>query len=117
MNEEAIARICHEAFRALQYELNEPCPADPWDALSPEVKESTIYCVRQVMKGADPQQLHEYWRSYKSQQGWTYGPHRNEVERTHPNMVPHAELRKGEQFKDALMVAITQVLKEGESGD
>jgi len=42
--------------------------------------------------------IHAVWASQRVQQGWTYGPERNDLKKEHPNLVPYCEL--SEEDKD-----------------
>jgi hypothetical protein len=38
------------------------------------------------------------------QDGWTYGPHRDDAKRTHPCLVPYEQLPESEKEYDRVMV-------------
>ncbi|MFG1857546.1 RyR domain-containing protein [Actinomadura geliboluensis] len=48
--------------------------------------------VRLALDGATPEQLHESWCANMHAAGWGYGETKDETARTHPCLVPHAEL-------------------------
>lgn len=61
---------------------------------------------------ADPEELHDdWWRKYE-EMGWTYGPERDPVKKTHPDMVPFSELDWREQNKDAVCVALCEIARQ-----
>jgi DNA-binding response OmpR family regulator len=43
---------------------------------------------------------HEVWSATRIAQGWTYGPTRNDAAKTHPGLVPYAELSELEKDLD-----------------
>ena len=43
---------------------------------------------------------HNMWAAQRLAQGWTYGPERNDAAKTHPDLVPYAELPEGEKEYD-----------------
>lgn len=59
-----------------------------------------------------PEAAHDsWWHAYEAM-GWVYGPERNIVTRTHPDMVPFAELEQREQDKDAVFLALVQIARD-----
>ena len=44
--------------------------------------------------------VHEVWAQTRIQQGWTYGPERNDALRHHPCLVPYEELPESEKEYD-----------------
>ncbi len=47
---------------------------------------------------------HDLWAAERIQDGWTYGLHRDDAERTHPCLVPYPRLTEREQDYDRTMV-------------
>jgi hypothetical protein len=43
---------------------------------------------------------HDIWAQQRLAQGWTYGPQRDDVAKTHPDLVPYAELPDEEKAYD-----------------
>lgn len=109
MNAAAIARVCHEANRALQQLAGEQVNF-PWENTSLDLRASAIDGVLQAQKGATPEQLHESWIKFKTLQGWIYGPVKNFAEKKHPSLVPYADLPASERAKDAVFHAIVGAL-------
>jgi hypothetical protein len=118
--EEEIARVCHEANRALQYIQNDPCPSQPWDAVTDFRREATIQGVREVLMGLSPRQLHGKWCEAYWENDWVYGPVKDSVKRTHPCLVEFDELPEAQKDKDRLfqlvVVALTIRFQPDERG-
>ena len=58
-----------------------------------------------------PEAEHDsWWRAYE-QMGWEYGPVRDPVAKTHPDMVPFKELSKAERDKDEIFLAACDFAK------
>lgn len=114
MNPATIARVCHEANRALQIEQADPTisVSPSWDDLDAETRDSAIDGVQGVLDGNTPEESHEQWCLFKLKHGWTLGPVKDEVHKRHPLLVPYAELPKSQRIKDKLFVAIVNVLKD-----
>lgn len=43
---------------------------------------------------------HDIWAQQRLAQGWTYGPQRDDTAKTHPDLVPYAELTDEEKAYD-----------------
>jgi hypothetical protein len=50
---------------------------------------------------------HETWAAQRMQDGWEYGPRRNDARKQHPCLVPYAELPESEKAYDRKMAAET----------
>ena len=59
--------------------------------------------------------VHEVWARSRMDEGWTYGPERNDEARTHPCLVPYEELPESEKNYDRATAAGTlkMVMKMG----
>lgn len=44
--------------------------------------------------------VHEVWAQNRIKEGWTYGPVRDDVNKTHPCLVPYEELPESEKEYD-----------------
>jgi hypothetical protein len=112
MNPKQIARVVHEANRAVQIEQDDPTiPVSPsWDDLDEETRASALDGVNGVIAGNTPEQSHENWVRFKVTNGWTLGPVKDEMTKQHPLLVPYAELPESQKAKDDLFVAIVRAL-------
>lgn len=106
-----IARVCHEANRGVQLATADPAPSPPWDDAPEWQQQSAIDGVRQALAGDDPEQLHEAWCEAKRADGWTYGEVKDAAAKTHPCLVPYANLPAEQQVKDRLFLAVVHTLR------
>jgi hypothetical protein len=44
--------------------------------------------------------VHELWAAHRLEQGWSYGPQRNDAAKKHPCLVPYGELPESEKVFD-----------------
>src|SRR5215471_15012256 len=111
MNAEQIARVCHEANRAL-CELQNDTSQKPWDQAEPWQRESAIAGVKFRLDNPDALESaqHEAWVEHKTKEGWTHGPVKDPAKKEHPCMVPYNELPAGQKTKDILFKAIVLAL-------
>ena len=105
---EQIAEIAHEANRAYAKCIGEKKPR--WDDTTAEVKAAAIDGVafRLTHPWASPEEQHEQWAKFKKDTGWTYGATLDAKKKTHPCLLPYAELPVEQKLKDSLY---TNVLK------
>lgn len=69
-----------------------PKPIDTSEiSLTPELQELTEEMARNV---------HEVWSQTRINDGWTYGPERNDAQKKHPCLVPYDELPESEKEYD-----------------
>lgn len=104
-----IASICHEANRRLQRTLGE-VPNRSWESIGTELQASAKAGVIAAQNGATPEQLHESWIAERTTNGWVYGDVKDFDKKTHPCLVPYADLPEDQRAKDALFSAIVKAL-------
>lgn len=107
-----IARVVHEANRALQIGQADPTigVSLSWDETDESTRGSAIDGVRGVLKGASARTSHEAWRVSKREQGWVIGPVKDLATKRHPLLLPYDQLSPEARLKDELFVAIVKVL-------
>jgi hypothetical protein len=107
-----IAQVCHEAIRAFcasigDFSLTAWTEAPEWQKLS------TIDGVRFHLANpsATDAATHDNWLREKEENGWRYGPVKDETRKEHPCMVPFSQLPQDEQAKDRLFRAVVHALR------
>lgn len=105
-----IAQVCHEVNRALQAHQADPgIPVSPpWWDLDEETMDSIRQGVEGVLAGNSPEASHRNWCEFKRAHGWVYGPVKDAEAKTHPCLVPYAELSPDQRLKDDLFVAVVK---------
>ena len=108
---ERIAKVCHEANRAYCIALQD-YSQKPWDEASVEQRNSCMDGVRMHIEnpGATASASHTNWMRRKLDEGWTLGPDKSEELKTHPCLVPFAELPVEQQAKDFIFKAIVHAM-------
>lgn len=112
MTPERIARVCHEANRAL-------CAASgdvsqlPWDEAPEWQRTSAVNGVKFHLANpqAGPEASHEEWMREKVAQGWQYAAVKDPGARLHPCITPFAKLPLEQQAKDVLFRAVVHALE------
>lgn len=59
-----------------------------------------------------PEAEHDSWMRAYEEMGWAYGPIRDPIAKTHPDMVPFDKLPILEQEKDAVFLAVCQLARD-----
>ena len=76
----------------MEYKTYTPQPIDTSDVELPqELKDLG----EQIAKN-----VHDVWSLGRINEGWTYGPERNDAEKKHPCLVPYEELPESEKDYD-----------------
>jgi hypothetical protein len=111
LHPEHIARICHEANRALCITVEDTSQLS-WDEAPEWQKQSAVAGVTYLRENpqATSETLHNNWMADKRRDGWVYGEVKSSVAKTHPCMVPYDQLPKFQQFKDKLFLAIVRTM-------
>jgi hypothetical protein len=102
------AIVAHEANRAYCVTLNDSSQK-PWKDAPEWQRQSALNGARAVYEAypnVRPEASHDGWMREKLAAGWTYGPVKDEVKKTHPCLVPFADLPRAQQAKDALFVHV-----------
>lgn len=111
MNVEQIARVAHEANGSYCASIGDFSQTS-WDEAPSWQRDSAIAGVTAMLDGTctSSEEQHEAWSQHKIADGWVYGPEKDAEAKTHPCLVPYAELPREQQKKDALFRAVVFVL-------
>lgn len=112
MNRVLIAQVAHNINQALRAALGET--VEVWDATAPEHKASILAGVDMHVANPDvtPEAAHESWLAQKVAEGWTLGDVKDLEAKTHPCILPYAELPTEQKVKDYLFRAVVHSLKD-----
>jgi hypothetical protein len=109
---EQIAQICHEANRAYCETIGDDSQPS-WGDAPPWQRESARMGVDLHLMGHfGAAESHISWMKQKVEDGWVYGEVKDPVKKTHPCLVPFAELSPEQQMKDYLFRGIVHAFKE-----
>lgn len=113
LSQSHIAEVVNEALRAYDYTRGER-PRPPWLRLHSHLRDRMVRAVAAVLAGevTCAEERHAQWTHDKTGDGWTLGPYSSEA-RTHPQLVPWAELKLKDRRRHYLFVAIVQALGRG----
>lgn len=102
-----VARICHEANKALCEGIGD-FSQKPWLQAEQWQRDAAIDGVKFFLANSDaPDSVqHDAWIKDKIDAGWVYGIKKDSEAKTHPCLVPFEELPLYQQAKDTLFKAI-----------
>jgi hypothetical protein len=63
-------------------------------------------------RSRSPEELHGSWWQAYIEMGWVYGENHDPEAKTHPDMVPFADLGQLEQDKDGIFVALCEIARQ-----
>jgi len=63
-------------------------------------------------RSRSPEELHGSWMQAYFAMGWVYGPDYDRENKTHPDLVPYADLGQLERDKDAVFVALCEIARQ-----
>lgn len=104
---EPIARLCHEANAAYCRSLGD-FSHKAWEEAPEWQKQSALKGVQFHLENpnAAAESSHNNWFNQKLEDGWHYGPVKDETRKTHPCMVPFGELPVHQQIKDHIFRSV-----------
>ena len=117
MNNEQIARVCHEVNRAYCQSLGDHSqPA--WEDAPQWQRDSAMLGVKlHTENNVGPEASHESWMAQKVAEGWVYGPEKNPETKTHHCIVPFDMLPREQQAKDFIFRAVVHALRQTAPAD
>lgn len=104
---ETIAAAAHEANRLFCIAIGDNSQVH-WEDAPEWQRASAVAGVQSALNGATPEQQHESWCAYKVADGWVHGPTKDADAKTHPCLVPYAELPPEQRAKDSLYQAVVK---------
>lgn len=105
------ARAAHEVNRAYCEAMGDDSQV-PWDEAPRWQRDSARMGARAALDPAQtPEMSHGGWMRHKLEQGWTYGPTKDPEAKTHPCLVPYADLPAEQRAKDSLFLAVVRQTK------
>jgi len=109
---ERIARVCHEVNRAYCQALSDTSQRSWEDAPAWQRESARMGVDLHLMGDFGPEASHISWMQQKEAEGWVYGRAKDELNKTHPCMVPFNQLPKEQQAKDYIFRAVVHALKD-----
>ena len=102
----------YEAARLAAVAAKAPIIPACWDKREEDFKEQFLKVIERQCgptRSSSPEELHGSWMQAYIDRGWTFGEHYDPEKRTHPDLVPYADLGTLERDKDAVFVALCEI--------
>lgn len=109
------AAFVYEAARLQAIAVDAPVVPEPWKDRDEPFRRQFVDVIDMMCgpdRKTDPEELHDDWVKAYEAMGWRYGPARDPVAKTHPDMVPFDQLERREQDKDAVFVALCEIARQ-----
>lgn len=102
-----IARVCHEANRALCVSQGDTSQS-AWEDAPDWQRASCVSGVKVALEKlyADTDESHDHWMATKLRDGWRYGPVKDVEKKEHPCLLPSRFLPAEQRVKDEVFTAI-----------
>lgn len=114
------ARFVYEGARIAAVAAQAPIVPEEWDKRDAAFRDQFCEVIERQcgpMRSGSPEELHGSWVQSYIDMGWRYGEVRDPEAKTHPDMVPYAQLEKREQDKDAVFVALCEIARQWVNDD
>lgn len=109
------AKFVYDAARLAAGAANAPIVPVPWEQREePFKKQFGEVIERQCgeQRSKSPEELHGSWMQAYFAMGWVFGEKYSRENKTHPDLVPYAELGQLEQDKDSVFVALCEIARQ-----
>lgn len=110
----AIAQVVHAANRQYVEFIGGRAVNPTWEQIREPERQGLIKAVIDMIKEPKtPATSHEAWCVARKADGWSKDKTYSHARKTHPNLVPYAQLPFEEQFKDHLFMGIASIFVAG----
>jgi hypothetical protein len=109
------ARFVYDAARLAAQAAGAPIVPVPWDKREDPFREQFRKVIERQcgeQRSRSPEELHGSWMQAYFGMGWVYGPEYSREKKTHPDLVPYADLGQLERDKDAVFVALCEIARQ-----
>lgn len=109
------AQFVYEGARLAAIAALAPIIPAPWREREGPFREQFLEVIERQcgpMRSGSPEELHGSWMQAYVAMGWSYGDTYDPDRKTHPDMVPYAQLGQLEQDKDAVFVALCEIARQ-----
>lgn len=108
------AQLAHDINRLYALSHGETNVYPAWDDAPEEIKDSAYAGVVFLYDNptATAKDQHDAWCVHKVKQGWEPGPLKDDKLKTHPCLVPYAELPVQQRLKDEIYQTIVRAILE-----
>jgi len=109
------AEFVYDAARLAAQAANAPIVPAGWDKREEPFRDQFRQVIERQCgerRSRSPEELHGSWMQAYFAMGWVYGLEYNRENKTHPDLVPYADLGQLERDKDAVFVALCEIARQ-----
>ena len=109
------SRFIYDAARLAAQAADAPIVPVPWDEREDAFREQFRPVIERQcseQRSRSPEELHGSWMQSYFAMGWVYGEVYDREKKTHPDLVPYAELGQLERDKDAVFIALCEIARQ-----
>ena len=109
------AVFVYEGARLAAIAAGAPIVPAPWNDREEPFREQFYEVIERQcgeQRSRSPEELHGSWMQAYFAMGWVYGPEYSREAKTHPDLVPYADLGQLERDKDAVFVALCEIARQ-----
>ena len=109
------ATFVYEAARLAAIAAQAPIIPAPWTEREEPFHQQFLQVIERQcgeQRSRSPEELHGSWMQAYFAMGWVYGEKYDRAAKTHPDLVPYADLGQLERDKDAVFVALCEIARK-----
>lgn len=109
------AKFVYDAARLAAEAAGAPIIPVLWNEREQPFKEQFLAVIERQcgeQRSKSPEELHGSWMQAYFAMGWVYGEKYSREDKTHPDLVPYADLGQLERDKDAVFVALCEIARQ-----
>lgn len=108
------AKFVYEGARLAAQAAQAPIVPVPWEQREDDFRSQFLKVIERQcgpQRSNSPEELHSSWMQAYLANGWVYGETYDRERRTHPDLVPYAQLGQLERDKDAVFVVLCEIAR------
>jgi len=109
------AEFVYECARIAARAAGAPIVPVPWGEREQAFRDQFLKVIERQcgeQRSRSPEELHGSWMQAYFAMGWVFGPEYSRENKTHPDLVPYADLGQLERDKDAVFVALCEIARQ-----
>ena len=109
------AEFVYDAARLAAKAAGAPIIPVPWNEREQPFRDQFLKVVERQcgeQRSRSPEELHGSWMQAYFTMGWKFGKVYDREAKTHPDLVPYADLGQLERDKDAVFVALCEIARQ-----
>ena len=109
------AKFVYDAARLAAEATQAPIVPIPWDEREDTFREQFLAMIERQcgpQRSSSPEELHGSWMQAYLTMGWAYADTYDRGAKTHPDLVPYADLGQLKKDKDAVFIAFCEIARQ-----